>query len=53
MAKSIPTTIEGELRFPSVEETKAPVTYAFTPIANLSNGVNNGAIVPARIIMHL
>ena len=53
MARSIPTTIEGELRFPSVEEQKAAVTYAFSPIANLSNGVNSGAILPARIIMHL
>ena len=53
MARSVPTTIEGELRFPSVEEQKAPVNYAFAPIANLSNGVNNGAILPARIVMHL
>ena len=29
------------------------MTYAFSPIANLTNGVNSGAILPARIVMHL
>ena len=53
LARSIPTRIEGELRFPSVEEQKQAVTYAFAPIANLTNGVNQGAILPARIVMHL
>lgn len=53
MARSIPTRIEGELRFPTGEEQKQAVTYAFAPIASLVNGVNNGAILPARIVMHL
>jgi len=53
LARSIPTRIEGELRFPTVEEQKQAVTYAFAPIASLTNGVNNGAILPARIVMHL
>lgn len=45
--------MEGELRFPATEEQKQAVTYAFSPIANLVNGVNTGAILPARIVMHL
>ena len=49
----MPTRIEGELRFPTNEEQKSGVTYAFSPVANLSNGVNMGAILPARIVMHL
>ena len=40
LAKSIPTHIEGELRFPVVEEQKEKATYAFAPIANLVNGIN-------------
>ena len=35
------------------EEQKQAVTYAYSPIANLSQGVNTGAILPARIVMHL
>lgn len=53
LARSIPTVIEGELRFPTNEEQKQPVNYAFAPIANLTNGINAGAILPARIVMHL
>ncbi len=53
LSRSIPTQIEGELRFPITEEQKTPVTYAFAPLANLSSGVNAGAILPARIVMHL
>ena len=29
------------------------MTYAFAPVASLSNGTNTGAILPARIVMHL
>ena len=53
LANSIPTCIEGELRFISSEEAKQQITYAFSPIANLAHGVNTGAILPARIVMHL
>ncbi len=53
LAKSIPTHIEGELRFPMSEEQKEVVTYAFAPIANLNNGVNSGAILPAKVVMQL
>ena len=41
LAKSVPTRIEGELRFPVEEEQKnGAQQYAYTPVANLSNGVN-------------
>ena len=29
------------------------MTYAFSPVAGLSHGVNSGAILPARVVMHL
>lgn len=53
LARSIPTRIEGALRFPTTEEAKTSVTYAFAPIAELTNGVNTGAITPARVVMKL
>mmetsp|Transcript_7416 Transcript_7416/g.10522 ORF Transcript_7416/g.10522 Transcript_7416/m.10522 type:complete len:140 (+) Transcript_7416:931-1350(+) len=54
MARSIPTSIEGELRFVTEEQKQQQqVTYAFSPIANLVNGINTGAILPAKIVMHL
>ena len=53
LARSIPTRIEGELRFPRTEEPAQHVTYAFAPIASLVSGINTGAILPARIVMHL
>jgi len=53
LARSIPTKIEGELRFPKAEETKTPVTYKCVPISDLSNGVNQGALLPVKVIMHL
>ena len=49
----MPTTISQELRFPQAEETKTPVAYKCVPISDLVNGVNPGAILPAKVIMHL
>ena len=49
----MPTTIDGELRFPQAEETKTSVVYKCVPISDLANGVNQGVILPAKIIMHL
>lgn len=53
LARSIPTTIEGELRFPQAEETKEKITYKCVPISDLSNGTNAGALLPVKVIMHL
>lgn len=53
MSRSIPSHIEGELRFPMPEEQKTPVTYAIGTISNFAVGVNEGAIMSARIVMHI
>ena len=40
LARSIPQTLEGELRFPMAEEQKSAVTYAMGTISNFNIGVN-------------
>lgn len=53
LSRSIPMHIDGELRFPMTEEQKTTVTYAFAPLSSLASGINAGAILPTRIVMHL
>ena len=53
LARSVPTTISQELRFPQAEETKTSVAYKCVPISDLVNGHNPGAILPVKVIMHL
>lgn len=54
LARSVPTRFEGELRFPSVEEQKTPMAaYAIANLASLVHGPNGGAILAAKVVMHL
>ena len=53
MVRTIPSAIEGELRFPQEEESKTPQNYKIAAVGDLANGVNNGAILSAKIVMHL
>ena len=43
----------AELRFPQVEEKKQTVVYKIASIADLSPGINEGAILPAKIVQFL
>ena len=53
MIKSIPTTLSGEMRFPQVEEVKTTTVYRIASIGDLINGVNDGAILAAKIVQIL
>jgi hypothetical protein len=53
LIKSIPSTLPGELRFPQVEEKKQSIVYKMASIADLSSGVNDGAILSAKIVQVL
>jgi len=50
MIKSIPTTLPGELRFPQVIEKKQTIVYKIASIVDLSPGLNEGAILTAKIV---
>jgi len=49
----VPTKIETELRFRSLQEPDATASYKVATIADLGNTGNQGAILPAKIVMHL
>ena len=53
MIKSIPTTLPGELRYPQVEEQKQSIVYKIASVADLSPGVNEGAILTAKVVQLL
>lgn len=50
--KAIPTKIEGYLKFPSNAE-KTTTSYKMAAVSDLESGVNTGAILPVKILMHL
>jgi len=53
LAKAVPTSLETELRFPSNQQSTAPVSYKIATIAELGADGNPGAILTARVVMHL
>lgn len=54
MVKSIPTSIQGQLKFPtSKQDNHTPVNYKVAAISELEGGVNLGAILTFKILMHL
>ena len=54
MVKSVPTKIEGLLRFPAHSDSDKPVAkYAVKTVADLTGGENPGSIFTCRILMHL
>lgn len=54
MVKTIPTKIEGVLRFPAyTNEDKPLAKYTVRAIADLAGGENTGSILTCRILMHL
>jgi tetratricopeptide (TPR) repeat protein len=50
LVKSVPTSLPGELRFPQVEEKKQSIVYKIASVADLSPGINEGAILPAKVV---
>jgi len=55
MVKSIPKKLEGEIKFPRIEGQTENVhtKYSLKGLAELNNGFNNGALISAKIVMHL
>ena len=53
MYKSIPTTIDGILKFPLLKQETTPTTYRVATVGDLVQGVNIGAILTCKIVMHL
>jgi tetratricopeptide (TPR) repeat protein len=54
MVRSIPTSIDGYLKFPSTKgEDKSLTNYAVKAIGDLEGGQNRGAILTCRVLMHL
>jgi len=54
MVKTIPTKLDGVIRFPShAAEDKPMVKYAVKAISDMEGGPNTGAILTCRILMHL
>lgn len=53
--KTIPTSIEGTLKFPHLKEQQRneQVKYSVARIGDLENGLNNGAILTCKVVMHL
>lgn len=53
LAKSIPTKLEAELRFPAMSENISSTKYRFATVGDLGADGNPGAILPCRVVMHL
>ena len=53
MVKSVPTAIEGYLRFPAHQADKSSTNYKVASIGELQGGSNGGAILTCKILMHL
>lgn len=50
--KSIPTAINGSLKFPSKQDA-THTNYAVATVADLEGGVNRSALLICRVLMHL
>lgn len=53
MVKSVPSTLNEQVSFPTNEEQKQKITYNVVSISNLEAGENHSVIVSAKIIDHL
>lgn len=54
MVKTIPTKIEGFLKFPAHTDADKPLAkYSMRAISDLAGGENIGSIFTCRILMHL
>jgi len=53
MVRSIPTKIEGILKFPQKKEQTETIAYKVARIGDLESGMNSGAILTCKIVMHL
>lgn len=54
IVKSIPTKIEGVLRFPAYSQEDKPIAkYAVKTTADFEGGLNQGSLLTCRILMHL
>lgn len=54
MVKSIPTKIDGLLKFPAHKEEETPVAkYQVKTVADLIGGENPGSVFICRVLMHL
>lgn len=55
MVKSVPDTLEGELRFPVDDESNSQGAqkYNITDLSNLQASENKGALLSAKVVMHM
>lgn len=51
--REIPTSIDCTLKFPQQSETKELMKYRVARIGDLNQGVNEGAILTCKLVMHL
>jgi hypothetical protein len=53
MVKTVPSSLQTQVSFPTNEEQKSKITYHVVAINSLQAGENNGAIISAKIVSHL
>jgi hypothetical protein len=53
LVKSIPTALVGSLKFPAKQQQETPTNYSVATCAELEGGVNKGALLICRVLMHL